>query len=44
LIQEAIADQSDSRWTPTIIGQTVRYALWRHHRNFAEYANVMRGH
>jgi hypothetical protein len=33
----------DTRWTPAIRRQTIRYALWRHHRNLAEYADVMRG-
>ncbi len=42
-ITERIAIQADERWTPAIKRQTLRYALWRHHRNYAEYAAVMRG-
>lgn len=34
----------DERWTPALVRQTERYALWRHHRNFAEYAAVTRGY
>jgi hypothetical protein len=31
-------------WTPTIRRQTVRYALWRHHKNRDQYIWVMGGH
>ena len=27
---------ADERWTPAIRRQTVRYALWRHHRNLEQ--------
>jgi hypothetical protein len=30
-------------WTPKIQRQTVRYAVWQHHRNQAMYARVMGG-
>jgi Golgi nucleoside diphosphatase len=30
-------------WTPTIRQQTVRYALWRHHKNRDIYTWVMGG-
>lgn len=30
-----------AEWTPAIQDQTVRYALWRHRRNFADYEAVM---
>ena len=33
----------DPRWTAAIRRQTVKYALWRHHRNFEEFAAVNRG-
>jgi len=36
MIEEAMATRTDPRWTPAIKRQTVRYALWRHHRNLAE--------
>ncbi|TMQ09881.1 MAG: hypothetical protein E6J90_37075 [Deltaproteobacteria bacterium] len=31
-------------WTPALRRQTLRYALWRHHKNLAEYAWVMGSH
>jgi hypothetical protein len=31
-------------WTPAIVAQTVRFALWRHAENLAEYQFVMGGH
>jgi len=31
------------KWTDSIAEQTVRYALWRHARNLAEYRWVMGG-
>jgi hypothetical protein len=43
-VRNAPGLRSDARWTPTLLRQAERYALWRHHRNFAEYADVMRGH
>ena len=30
----------DPRWTKAIRRQTVKYALWRHHRNLAEALSV----
>lgn len=44
MIEEALAAVTDPRWTPALRRQTLRYALWRHHRNLAEYAWVMGGH
>lgn len=44
MVEAAMADQTDPRWTPAIRRQTVRYALWRHHQNFTEYAWVMGRH
>lgn len=35
---------NDPRWTAAIKRQTIRYALWRHHKNLAEYRWVMGGH
>lgn len=35
---------TDARWTPALLRQTKRYALWRHHRNLAEFAWVMGRH
>lgn len=43
LIEASLATTTDPRWTPALRRQTVRYALWRHHRNFALYAAVMTG-
>jgi hypothetical protein len=43
-VRNAPGLQSDSRWTPALLRQTERYALWRHHRNLAEYAWVMGPH
>lgn len=43
-VQREIDRQDDHRWTVAIARQTVRYALWRHHRNQAEYAWVMGPH
>jgi hypothetical protein len=40
----AVAGPESERWTATVQRQTVAYALWRHHRNLAEYARVMGGH
>ena len=37
------AGASDARWTPTLIREAVRYALWRHAENRAAYAFVMGG-
>lgn len=48
MISEAIACQLNGKdadkWTPKIQRQTVKYALWRHHRNLAEYRWVMGPH
>lgn len=35
-ITERMDKQTDPRWTPAIRHQTIRYALWRHHRNLAK--------
>ena len=43
-VRNAPGLSTDSRWTPALIRQAERYALWRHHRNFAEYAWVMGPH
>ena len=43
MIESQLATRTDPRWTPTLRRQTVRYALWRHHRNLAEYRHVMGG-
>lgn len=43
MVEDAIAQQTDPRWTATIKRQTVRYALWRHHLNQSEYRFVMGG-
>jgi hypothetical protein len=42
-IEAQLATRTDPRWTPALLRQTVRYALWRHVRNLAQYAEVMRG-
>jgi hypothetical protein len=42
-VEEAIASEPDPRWTPAIRRQTIRYALWRHHRNYAEYIGIVSG-
>lgn len=36
MLNERMATVTDPRWTPAIRRQTVRYALWRHHRNLAQ--------
>jgi len=36
MIETAIDQHPDPRWTPALKRQAVRYALWRHHRNLAE--------
>jgi hypothetical protein len=36
MLNERMASVTDPRWTPAIRRQTIRYALWRHHRNLAE--------
>lgn len=45
LVAEAIATAEKgpegAQWTPKIKRQTIRYAIWRHHRNLAEYRRVM---
>lgn len=43
-IEAAPGMASDPRWTPALRRQAIRYALWRHHKNLAEYAWVMGGH
>jgi len=43
-IREAPGLRTDARWTPALVRQAERYALWRHHRNMAEYAWVMGSH
>lgn len=43
-IKAAPGLKTDTRWTPTLLRQTIRYALWRHHLNLAEYAWVMGSH
>jgi hypothetical protein len=43
MLEEQMATQTDPRWTPTIKRQTIRFALWQHHRNIAEYVAVMGG-
>lgn len=48
IVREAIAaalngPQAES-WSPKIQRQTVKYAIWRHHRNLDEYRWVMGGH
>ena len=40
-IDAALAGPEGDRWTPAVRRQTVRYALWRHHRNLAGYMAVM---
>jgi len=42
-IAERINGRTDLRWTTAIKRQTIAYALWRHHRNLAEYNAVMGG-
>lgn len=48
MVQEQITRQLSGpdadKWTPKIQRQTIKYALWRHHRNLSEYAWVMGGH
>ncbi len=44
MIQAAPGPLVDQRWTPELMRQTVRYALWRHHQNYLEYAWVMGSH
>jgi hypothetical protein len=43
LVRTEIAQQTDPRWTAKLADQTVRYALWIHHENGAEYSFVMGG-
>lgn len=48
MIREAIESQlagpDADKWTPKIQRQTVKYALWHHHRNLAQYVWVMGSH
>jgi hypothetical protein len=39
----ARAAANDPRWTPALRRQAVKYALWSHHRNQAEYEWLMSG-
>lgn len=43
-IDSAVNGPEGGKWTAAIQRQTVRYAIWRHHRNLAEYAWVMGSH
>lgn len=43
-IRSAPGLTTDPGWTPALLRQTERYALWRHHRNQADYAWVMGSH
>jgi hypothetical protein len=36
--------KDDERWTPALVTEAVRFALWRHAENLAEYQFVMGGH
>jgi len=40
MLTKRMANVTDPRWTPAIRRQTIRYALWRHHRNLAEAVTV----
>ena len=42
-IESAPGLKTDPRWTPALVRQAVRYALWRHRQNFLDYAYVMGG-
>lgn len=43
LVREAPGIRNDPRWTPKMIEEAVRFALWQHHENRAEYRAVMSG-
>lgn len=36
--------EADARWTPALEREAIRFALWRHAENRAEYAWVMGSH
>lgn len=42
-IDQACQGKQAEQWTKKIQKQTIRYALWRHHQNLAEYVRVMGG-
>jgi hypothetical protein len=41
MVRKGVKDSKDARWTPKLINEAVRYALWIHHENGAEYGAVM---
>lgn len=43
LIREAPGIQRDPAWTPQLVDEAVRFALWQHAENGAEYHAVMGG-
>ena len=43
-IKSAPGLSTDARWTPALLRQTIRYALWRHEQNYLEFARVVAGH
>ncbi len=48
MVEEQVAKvrgtKRDDGWTPALEREAIRFALWRHHENLAEYAWVMGGH
>jgi hypothetical protein len=43
MIRTAPGIDKDPRWTDKMVDEAVRFALWRHHENRAEYRAVMSG-
>lgn len=43
LIRNAPGIETDARWTPKLIDEAVRFALWQHAENRAEYRCVVNG-
>ena len=43
LLERGVQDSQDPRWTRSLIDEAIRYALWAHAENRAEYGYVMGG-
>jgi hypothetical protein len=41
IVREGVRSSKDGRWTPKLIEEAVRYALWVHAENKAEFNAVM---
>ena len=41
IVRTGVKASKDGRWTPALTKEAIRYALWVHHENQAEYGAVM---